>query len=455
MMAQNQRLEQHRFIPSGKQGGLLARYEEIIGKKAVDELREYREGFSGRRIIHVNSTFVGGGVAEILRREVPLANELGITTEWYRIKGNEEFFETTKGFHNALQGRMLDDPASLIARYHDFYQNGGGTLNRPLIDFLGNLSREDVVIIHDPQPLYLIHHMKQSEALKLWRIHIDTTTPDPHTMSFVVDQATHYDGIISTMHEYVKPHLNGYRNIYMLAPSIDPFSDKNRTMLTGEVRGRITRFGIQTDRPLLVQVSRLDPWKDPCGVIDVFETIRGYGRDCHLALVYNSADDDPEGAAMEQMVKKYRDRSPYREDIHLVIGDDPQDVNAFQRHAAVVIQKSIREGFGLTVTEALFKEAPTVVNEVGGITLQVLDGSTGFSVKPYRVDRKARAICAEEYGRHVDEFARTCIRAMDSREDSAKIGKRGREAVVEKFLATSKLKNLLDIILDCGADGAH
>jgi trehalose synthase len=446
---QDRGLNDHRFRLNGEGRGLLRQYRDFIGREAVAELKGYRKRFAGRRIIHVNSTFAGGGVAEILAKEVPLTNELGITTEWYKIKADEAFFNTTKGFHNALQGRKHDDPAALVERYNDFYNNGGGLLNKSLIEYLESLTREDVVIIHDPQPLYLVQYMDEIKAVKLWRSHIDTTTPDPHIMSYVAAQAARYDGIIATRREYVDPHLNGFRNIYALAPSIDPFSDKNGDMDLQEIVTRVGRCGIRDGKPLLVQVSRLDPWKDPVGVIHVFEKIRGYGKDCQLALVYNSADDDPEGAVMERIVKECRDRSPLRQDIHLVSGDDPRDVNAFQRYATLVIQKSIREGFGLTVTEALFKGTPVVVTEVGGIAMQVENGLTGFTVKPYRLNDRAQPASPAEYERHIDEFAGACIRALNIREEHTIIGERARKTVIEKYFATSKLKNLLNIILKC------
>jgi len=428
---------------------VLPRYGDLVGRDAVEELRGYRRRFAGRRIVHVSSTFTGGGVAEILSREVPLANEAGIAAEWYRILGDEAFFTTTKGFHNALQGRRHDDPEALVRAYVDFYGNGGGELNRGLIEYLAALTERDVVIVHDPQPLYLIRFLAGVGAVKLWRTHIDTSAPDPCTMEYVAAEAERYDGVIATRREYVEPHLRGGR-IYSLAPSIDPFSDKNAGMDDAEVAARLERHGVRRDLPLLVQVSRLDPWKDPVGVIDAFERLRQLGRACRLALVYSPADDDPEGAVMEALVRERRGRSPWKDEIHLVDGSDPRDVNAFQRGAALVLQNSIREGFGLTVTEALYKGRPVVANAVGGITLQVQDGVTGFAVAPFRVDDRARPVSVAEYERHTEAFAATCTRALDVPEECAAVGARARASVVANFFATAQLRNLLEIVLDCG-----
>jgi trehalose synthase len=437
------------YSVAGGKDGLLAAYRGLIGDHAVEDLQRYSDRLEGRKIVHVNSTFAGGGVAEILKREVLLANTLGITTEWYRIRGNEEFFETTKGFHNALQGKADVDSSDLIDRYRAFYANGARELNGDLIAYLQNLSPRDVLLIHDPQPLHLIDFLDAEGPVKLWRTHIDTTCPDRGTMAYVSSQAIRYDGIISTMKEYVKPHLNGFGKVYALAPSIDPFSEKNCDMDTEEVRRRVTAFGIQTGRDLLVQVSRLDPWKDPVGVIQVFELVRRNGHDCQLALVFNSADDDPEGKAMETVVRERHRQSVYADDIHLVCGDDPWDVNAFQRYATVVIQKSLREGFGLTVTEALFKEARVVATDVGGITLQVNDGHSGFTAPACPLNGDTRSIRGGDYEKHLEGFAEKVIRALEAGKDHALLGKRGRQAVVKKFLTTSKLKNLLDIVLAC------
>jgi trehalose synthase len=437
------------FSVGGDKDGLLAAYRRLIGDHAVEDLQRYGGRFEGRKIVHVNSTFAGGGVAEILQREVLLADTLGIATEWYRIRGDEDFFETTKGFHNALQGKVNVDSAGLIGRYRTFYANGARELNGELIAYLQNLSPRDVVVIHDPQPLHLINFLDTNGPVKLWRIHIDTTCPDRDTMAYVSSEAIRYDGIITTMKQYVTPHLDGLGRVYTLAPSIDAFSDKNRDMDAGEVRRRVAAFGIQTGRDLLVQVSRLDPWKDPVGVIQVFEKVRDSGHDCQLALVFNSADDDPEGMAMETVVRERRRQSPYAADIYLVCGDDPWDVNAFQRYATVVIQKSLREGFGLTVTEALFKEAMVVATDVGGITLQVKDGDSGFTAPGCRVNGDARSVRGNEYEKHLNRFTDKVIRALQAGEKRALFGRRGRQVVVNKFLTTSKLKNLLDIVLAC------
>jgi len=447
MLRSDCRLEQHKFLPRESSVALLPSYEKLLGPEVIRDLEGYRKKLHGRKIIHVNSTFDGGGVAEILQREVQLSNELGVAMEWYKVHGDDDFFHVTKELHNALQGKSPADPHSLVERYQDFFQNGGGVLNKALIDYLRSAGAESIVVLHDPQPLFLINFINKSRALKLWRVHIDTTTPDSITISYITGQAVKCDGIISTMEHFMRPHVNGFRDLFILPPSIDPFSEKNSEMDRCEVVERVHQHGIRERTPLLVQVSRLDPWKDPVGVIRAFEKVRSLGRACQLALVYNSASDDPEGSEMERVVRSVRERSPYSADIFLVPGDDPRDVNAFQRYAGVVIQKSIREGFALTVTEALYKGSVVVATEVGGITLQVQDRVTGFTVKPYGVDEKGFPLCEREYQEHIAAVAQKCIEALELPELEKSLAEKGRERVVSKFLATAKLKSLYDIAL--------
>lgn len=439
-------LEKHRFNMDDNVRELLPKYEKLVGRKVIEELKRYKGKFKGK-IVHINSTFEGGGVAELLKREVQISNELGINMEWFKILGKGDFFSTTKGFHNALQGKAPEDPLSLIKNYYDFYMDGGGELNNGLISYLNSLSSEDILLIHDPQPLYLINFLNKVKALKLWRIHIDTTTPEIMTMGFVVDQATKYHGIIATLESFMKPHLNDYNNLFTLCPSIDPFSDKNIEMNTSEINTRVYKFGIKQNMPLLVQVSRLDIWKDPVGVIKAFDRVREKGKECQLALVYNSASDDPEGAEMEKIVKEARGNSSYKDDIHLVIGDDPLDVNAFQRHASAVIQNSVREGFGLTVTEALYKEKIVIATDVGGIKLQVKNRSTGYSVRPYEVNGFGEAISQRDYDDHINSLADKCLHVLNSPEENESIAKNARAKVLNNFLATSSLRGFYDIIL--------
>jgi len=439
-------LEKHRYSPERDEEALLPRYTDLVGLEAIRNLKEYRERFSGK-IVHVNSTFEGGGVAELLEREVRLSNELGIQMEWYKILGHNDFFDTTKGFHNALQGKSSANALALIKNYNHFYNNGGRELNSTLIKYLRTLGEEDILVIHDPQPLYLINFLEDVKALKLWRIHIDTTAPDARTMEYVISHAKKFNGIISTMEDFIKPHVGRYEQLFTLSPSIDPFSDKNNAMESEEIEERMLNHGIRAGSPLLVQVSRLDPWKDPVGVIRAFDMIRDSGRECQLALVYNSASDDPEGAVMEALVKEERAKSLYQEDIHLVLGDDPRDVNAFQRYASIVIQKSIREGFGLTVTEALYKKNVVVATEVGGIALQVQDNTTGYTISPYRVTDDGTPSSLREYREHISALAEKCLHILNRPEESREIAARGEKRVTKNFLTVSALQNLYDILI--------
>jgi trehalose synthase len=346
-------------------GGVrLADYEGIAPSGAIRLVRHLARDLAGRTFLHVNSTKQGGGVAEILNRLLPLLEELEIRTRWEVIVGPPEFYVATKRIHNTLQGADLP----LTAAMKEVYLEASRLALRQL-----DLSA-DLVMIHDPQPAPLIDGRRPGSRW-IWRCHIDLSRPQRSTWAFVEPFVRRYDGAVFHIAAFA-PRLPV--PCYLIHPSIDPLSDKNRELDRREVERRVAALGVPLDRPILLQVSRFDPFKDPVGVVRAYRLIREV-RDCVLVLAGGTADDDPEGAAVLSRVREEAAGDP---DIHVLLlpSDAHADINALQRAATVVIQKSTREGFGLTVAEAMWKGKPVVGGAVGGITKQIQDGVTGFLV---------------------------------------------------------------------------
>jgi trehalose synthase len=342
----------------------LARYEGIAPPGGIRLARRLAEDLAGRTYLHVNSTARGGGVAEILTRLLPLLDELGIRTRWEVIAGEPEFYVATKKLHNALQGA----PVRLTARDREAY----GEATRRALTTL-DLDAE-VALIHDPQPAGLIAGRPHG-ARWMWRCHIDLSGPDRDAWGFLAPSVRRYDGAVFHLSAFA-PRLP--MPTYLVHPSIDPLAAKNREMSDAEIERRLVRLGVPPDRPLVVQVSRFDPFKDPLGVIAAHRLVRRF-HDAVLVLAGGSADDDPEGAAVLAKVREAAGGDP---DIHVLElpPDAHEDINALQRAATVVMQKSLKEGFGLTVAEAMWKGKPVVGGAVGGIAVQIEDGVTGLLV---------------------------------------------------------------------------
>ncbi|OGS28122.1 MAG: glycosyl transferase family 1, partial [Elusimicrobia bacterium RIFCSPHIGHO2_02_FULL_61_10] len=343
----------------------LEEYRSLAGSNVIDELRLLAQRLKGRTVLHVNSTAVGGGVAEILNRMVPLLNELEVPTRWEVIKGGEAFFAATKKFHNALHG----DPQELRPRdYQAFEETTDENLNALKLD-------ADFVFIHDPQPAALV---KKRAALKnrwLWRCHIDLSHADPGVWSFLRPYVEDYDACVVSSPAFAQklpiPQI-------LIAPSIDPLSDKNRDLEEHEVRQIMERLKIPLDKPLITQVSRFDRLKDPLGVIKAFRSIKT-SAEARLLLVGGSAPDDPEGTLVYQ---EALDEAKGEEDI-IILALPPTshiEINAIQRASSIILQKSIREGFGLTVSEALWKGKPVIAGAVGGIPQQIIHKQSGILV---------------------------------------------------------------------------
>jgi trehalose synthase len=388
----------------------LRSYRKVVGGERIDELYELSERLEDARIHHINSTSVGGGVAELLNRLIPLFNEVGVEARWDVIKGGEDFFHVTKKIHNALHGSELN----LDGKACEVYQKTN-RLNAEEIDFT-----DGYTVVHDPQPAALVETRGGREGAWIWRCHIDVSKPHYPVWKFLRKYVNRYDASIYSMQRYTRGDINTRQ--FLIPPSIDPLDDKNRELSEDEIAGVLDRHGIRTDKPLITQVSRFDRLKDPSGVIEAYRMVKRH-CDCQLLLAGGAADDDPEGVGVyrETVEKAGEDL-----DIHISAGHHTNvEINAFQRASAVIVQKSLKEGFGLTVTEALWKGKPVVASAVGGIPLQITNNHTGFLV-------------------HSVEGTAQRIRQILHNPQAAKmVGSAAREHVRNNFLVTRHLKDYL------------
>src|SRR6266516_2683753 len=347
----------------------LIDYATIVSRGLMDEIRRLAEPLAGKRVAHVSATAFGGGVAEINYALVPLMKDAGLEVEWRIIAGGDEFFAVTKAIHNALQG----DSKGLTKTQQEVFRRYQALNAEELED------EYDFVIVHDPQPVGMIEHFPNRSARWIWRCHIDLSEPNRDVLAFLLPWLERYDGTVFHMPEYV-PRVGGLPPAYIWPPAIDPLTPKNMALSAEDAAYIVDQFGIDVDRPLLTQVSRFDPWKDPLGVIDAYRLVKEAYPDVQLALVGSMAHDDPEGWDFYNQTAAYAAGDP---DIYILsnlnnVGS--VEVNAFQVHSKAVIQKSIREGFGLTVAEALWKARPMVAGNVGGIVTQIQNGETGWLV---------------------------------------------------------------------------
>ena len=348
---------------------MLDAYAEVAGDEVILQLRQLAATLKGAKVVHVNSTRQGGGVAEILNKLVPFMQELGIDTRWEIITGESEFFECTKAMHNTLQGNRIPLGEHLIKVYEETNARNGEIL-RPI------LNDADFVFIHDPQPAPLLSLCPDRRGKWIWRCHIDVSHPYRPVWKYLRQYVSDYDASLFSLAAFAQelPHPQ-----YLVPPSIDPLSDKNIALPDREVAQVRVQYGIDPQRPMMLQVSRFDRFKDPVGVIQAYRLVNRFQPNIQLVLAGGGATDDPEGEAVLS-------------EVHAAAGDDgdihalllPPDanatINALQRAADVVVQKSVREGFGLTVTEALWKGKPVIGGDVGGIRLQIIDHYTGFLV---------------------------------------------------------------------------
>ncbi|NQU18110.1 MAG: glycosyltransferase [Candidatus Saganbacteria bacterium] len=392
----------------------LADYAKIIRSQNVDEIQLLAEKVSGLSLKMVNSTLVGGGVAEILNRSVPLLNELGVKTKWEVIKGDSDFFSVTKGFHNALHGNRIE----VNEKIFEIYKNTNAE-NLKNMDF-----SEDVVVIHDPQPAALIEAKKNSKAKWVWRCHIDLSHPQNEVWQFLKQYVSQFDASIFSAPWFAKELPMPQ---FFITPSIDPLTEKNRDLSKSEIDKVMRKYDIPRDKPIVTQISRFDYLKDPIGVIQAYKLVKKH-IDCRLILAGGSATDDPEGAKVLAEVKTAAGNDP---NIHILSLPPFSDfeINALQRASTIVIQKSLREGFGLTVTEAMWKGKPVIASAVGGITLQIIHNFTGVLV-------------------HSIEGAAYQIRyLLNNPQIAERLGKYAKEQVREKFLITRIIRNYLLLLI--------
>jgi len=393
-------------------------YRELVGDKVIGEIYRRARGLQGKNIIHVNSTFIGGGVAEILDSLVPLMNDVGIAADWRTLHGTPDFFTITKKFHNALQG----DSINLSAIKKQLYVQTNETFcSYCHID-------DDCVIVHDPQPLPIIKFYKKTQPW-IWRCHVDLSEPNKELWEYLKTFILRYDMVILSSEKYKKEDLPVEQRI--ISPSIDPLSLKNKELSEGDILKYVRKSGIPMDKPIITQVSRMDQWKDPEGLLDVFQLVREK-VDCRLVYCYDLALDDPEGADIYARVQRKAGRLVEKGDVKFVMGNNDILVNAIQRFSTVIAQNSIREGFCLAVTEALWKEKPVVATNVGGIPLQVKDRQNGFLVEP----------------RDTKSFADRLIQILQNPDMAKQMGKKGKEIVSENFLITRSLLDYSDLLND-------
>lgn len=394
----------------------LADYTHLVGRDLVDEVRELAEPLRGKRIVHLNATAFGGGVAEILHTLVPLMRDVGLDCEWHVIYGQDEFFNATKLMHNALQGA----PEDLSEEEWEVWERYNAMNARELV------RGWDVCVVHDPQPAAVLSLAPDKARGWVWRCHIDVSTPNPQTMGRLLPYLEHYPASLYHVDGYVPDGLRG-NGTHVVPPAIDPLAPKNMALAREDAEYVCAHFGIDTRRPLLCQVSRFDPWKDPLGVIDAYRIVKERRPEVQLALVGSMASDDPEGWAFYEATIAHAQDDP---DIHILNNFNTVgaiEVNAFQSLADVVIQKSRREGFGLTVSEALWKGRPFVGGDVGGIPLQVSDGETGYLVSS------------------VQDCADRCLRLLEDPAHARALGLAGKEHVRRHFLTPRYLRDYLKI----------
>jgi trehalose synthase len=394
-------------------------YTRLVGDDVVAEIRRLAEPLRGARILHINATAYGGGVAEILHNLVPLMEDVGLEATWMVVEaGDVAFFDVTKRIHNALQGMPLDLSEAMRELFLETDRANAADL--PDVDF---------VIAHDPQAVAIRHFAERDRARWAWRCHIDLTDAYRPVWAFLRPYVREHDAAIFTMPQFAQPDLDMGRVVFS-APSIDPFAEKNRPMSMDEARVIVRAFGFDDRRPLLLQVSRFDPWKDPNGVIDAYRMVKAEVPEVQLALLGSLADDDPEGKEFLARSIAHAGGDPDVRCLTNLDGVRDREVNAFQHAAAVVIQKSLREGFGLVVAEALWKGVPVVGGAVGGIPLQIVDGQTGFLVTS------------------PEECADRCLRLLRDPELRRQMGVTGRERVRQEFLITRDLRDHLRLLGD-------
>jgi trehalose synthase len=397
----------------------VEQYRLLVGDELMDEVAALAKELRSVRICHINSTAYGGGVAELLSRYLPLLQGVGVSAEWRLIHGEPEFFTITKAFHNALQGAHYDLQEAEQNTYLEVNEQSARLLE----------SKYDVIIVHDPQPAAIRHFAGPRGAKWIWRCHIDSSAPDEGVRNFLVPLIHEYDAFVFTMQAFLLPGLDRDRARF-IAPAIDAFATKNMDLPSGLCRRAIADSGVDVNRPILLQVARFDPWKDPLGVIEAYRLVKREFSNVQLALIGAMAGDDPEGW---RLLDRVQEESAHDTDLFVftnVAGVGSMEVNVFQRGCDVVIQKSIREGFGLVVAEALWKEKPVVAGRAGGIPMQFPEG-----FDRYLID-------------NVEDCAAQIVYLLHHLGERGEFGRAGRERVRREFLLPRLARDELRLIKD-------
>jgi trehalose synthase len=397
---------------------LIAKYADVVGQDVVRHLAQLAAQLRGAHVLHVNSTRQGGGVAEILEKLVPLQCELGMEARWEIIEGSTDFYRCTKSFHNALQGQPVDVSAPLLKEYEE--------ANRLTAEKLERLAADaDFVFIHDPQPAALLKAFPKRKGKWIWRCHIDLSHPHRPVWRYLRGVVAGYDASVFSLADFAQmlPHPS-----YIVPPAIDPLSEKNMELSDEEIRATYGRFDIDTERKIMLQVSRFDRFKDPVGVIRAYRLAKAFIPGLQLVLAGGGANDDPEGAAV---LAEVRDVAGDDRDVHILLlpPDAHRTINALQRGADFILQKSLREGFGLTVAEAMWKGKAVIGGDTGGIRLQVIDHHTGFLVR----SPEGAALRIRYLLQHPARFA--------------EMGRKAREFVRENYLLTRQLREYLALMV--------
>jgi trehalose synthase len=396
----------------------LGDYRHLIGRTLVEEIHALAEPLRGKRVLHVSATALGGGVSEILYALVPLMRDAGLEVDWHIVIGREEFFNVTKLMHNALQGNpqgLTKEDWEIFDRYN--------RLNAQELE-----GEYDYVIIHDPQPAALRKYLPDAAGRWIWRCHIDLSTPNMDVLQRMVPLIETYDAKVFHRQAYVPAGVDG--KVEIVPPAIDPLSPKNMALSPEDAAFVCDQFGVDVDRPLMCQVSRFDPWKDPLGVIDAYRIVKEEIDSVQLALVGSMATDDPEGWDFFQRTIEHAAGDEDIKILNNLNNVGAIEVNAFQSQADVILQKSLREGFGLTISEALWKVRPTIAGNVGGIPLQIEDGVSGFLVNS------------------PEETAQRSVEVLTNPELGKQLGRTGKEYVRTHFLMPRLLRDWLRIFTE-------
>jgi trehalose synthase len=407
-------------------GDQLAKLTPVVGQAVIDRMRAKAASLAGKRLVHVNSTAVGGGVAELLSSEVPITAELGLRVRWEVMEGDALFYAATKAFHNAIHGDDVKIEEALFVAYEE-----GLRKNRDMVNRL--LEQADFVIIHDPQPLGLVRYRRMARGFWSWRCHIDASHPHPYVWGYLAGYIRQYDAAIYSLPTFAKAPPP---NPWIIHPAIDPLSPKNAELDDTEIVRILEHHAIDPKRPLVTQISRFDRLKDPLGVVAAFQIARKHHPEAQLLLAGGGATDDPEGPKVLAEVLESTAGDP---DLHVLVlpPDAHRTINAFQRASTVLVQKSVREGFGLTVTEGMYKGKPVVAGRTGGIVTQIEDEKSGYLVSS------------------VGECGTRIAQLLDDPAMGRAMGATARQRVIDHFLVTRKVEDFLDLCTALSAVGVR